>query len=103
MANPHPGDALTQDVLDYVESASDDLVADLLGGPLAPQAATMTEAEKTRYFAHQFWNPDGSPNQAGRDALQTKYGVQGFARIAKSLATRHGQLSADVGDLPEEA
>lgn len=107
MATIHPADALAQDVLDYVEKASDDLARGILGSPLSPQTATMTASEKTRYFANQFWTPDGQPNQQGRDALQTKYGPQGFAQIAQALSAHHARLSTGVADaapdLPEEA
>ena len=107
MANPHPGDLLSQDVLDYVEKESDHLAQSILGSPLAPQTATLTSAQKIQLFANQFWNPDGSPNQQGRDALQAKYGARGFLQITEALARQHGQLHQGVADqqdvaLPEE-
>lgn len=98
VANPHPADLLSQDVLDYVEEMSDYLARSILGSPLSPATAPMTSAQKLQYFSRQFWMPDGQPNQQGRDALQAKYGARGFQTIVEALAKRHGQLSADVTD-----
>lgn len=100
MPNQHPGADLADDVDQWADEMSDYLAEAILGSPLSPATAKMPEAEKLRYFAAQFFTPDGQPNTQGRDALMAKYGPQGFEAIAKALAKKHAGLHEDVTGEP---
>lgn len=94
-------DLLAERLNDWLESSTDQVAGKLLGSEMAPPQAKATEAQKRAFFAAHLFNPDGTPNDDGRNALIVKYGPQGFAQIAKTLLKQHTALHADLADLPD--
>lgn len=62
------------------------LIADLLKvNGRSPFGAPATEAEKLAYYRTQFFNPDGTPNQPGRQAELQRLGIDGYVAVLRAL------------------
>jgi hypothetical protein len=58
----------------------------------APFAADLTEEQKLDYYTRALFNPDGSPNQQGRNREVTRLGVEGFGAVYKAVIAAHPEL-----------
>lgn len=73
-------------------------VALALAPRTAPFAITLTEAQKLDVYTRQLFNPDGSPNQAGRQAQLARLGPEGFAQVYKAVVRAHPELRPNMPD-----
>jgi hypothetical protein len=58
----------------------------------APFSAPITEQQKLEYYTRQLFNPDGSPNQAGRGQQIARLGAESFAQVYKAVIAAHPEL-----------
>jgi hypothetical protein len=58
----------------------------------APFSANISEEQKLDYYKSRLFNPDGSPNAAGREAEFQRLGVQGFSQVYRALTARWPEL-----------
>jgi hypothetical protein len=71
----------------------------------APFSANITEDKKLEYYKEHLFNPDGSPNAAGREAEFQRLGVQGFSQVYRAITARWPELrvpSPPPIEVPEE-
>lgn len=57
-----------------------------------PFAAHVTEEDKLQFYRAMLFNPDGSPNAAGRDEQLQRLGSDGFADVFKAVTRRWPEL-----------
>jgi hypothetical protein len=55
----------------------------------APFSAQMTEHDKLSYYTRALFNPDGTPNTAGRQREVARLGVERFAQVYKAVVQAH--------------
>jgi hypothetical protein len=58
----------------------------------APFSADLTEQQKLEYYTRALFNPDGSPNQQGRQREVERLGVERFAQVYKAVIQAHPEL-----------
>src|SRR5262245_61009316 len=58
----------------------------------APFSANITEEQKLQFYRSQLFNPDGSPNQVGRNTEMARLGSDGFAKVYKAVLARWPEL-----------
>jgi hypothetical protein len=58
----------------------------------APFSAQITEQQKLEFYKNQIFNPDGSPNQAGRQAQIARLGAEGFGQVYKAVVSAYPAL-----------
>lgn len=85
MAKIHPLDVLAEDLADWIEHISDELVAAMLDGDAAPFAAALSEKQKLAYYDLEFFNPDGTPNLQGRADQMRRLGVDGYVKTMQTV------------------
>lgn len=67
-------------------------VALALAPRTSPFAVSLTEDQKLEIYTRQIFNPDGSPNEAGRQAQIARLGAEGFAQVFKMVIRAHPEL-----------
>ena len=83
-------DSLADDLHDWMQTEIDVMTRALREGGRSPFAARVTEADKLRFYQRAFFNPDGSPNQVGRQQTLARIGVEGYVTVMKALARNQG-------------
>ena len=85
------------DLTHWLETEPDYYIEALRGGYRAPFSANVSEAQKLDYYRRQVFmqNPDGTPdytkpNEAGRDMLLKRVGVDGYTQILHAVMPRRG-------------
>ena len=71
----------------------------------APFSAKITEDQKLEFYKARLFNPDGSPNQAGRQAEVQRLGPEGFGHVYKAVVKRWPELKPpepEEIEVPEE-
>jgi len=58
----------------------------------APFSAKITEQQKLEFYKARLFNPDGSPNESGRNQEMQRLGQEGFARVYKAVVSAHPEL-----------
>ena len=58
----------------------------------APFSASLTEQQKMDYYTRALFNPDGTPNQQGRQREVARLGVEQFAQVYKMVTQAHPEL-----------
>ena len=58
----------------------------------APFSANITEDQKLQFYKSQIFNPDGSPNQQGRQQEIARLGPEGFGQVYKAVVARWPEL-----------
>ena len=58
----------------------------------APFSAQATEAEKLEFYRRQLFNPDGSPNVAGRNKEVARVGPEGFGQVYQAVVKAYPEL-----------
>ena len=101
---PHPFDSVSDEIMHWIDEESKYYVQALVGDYQSPFAAQVSEKEKLVFYKRQVFmqNPDGTPNydqpnQAGRDKLIDRVGIDGFSTIMKAVTS-----STPVTDSTEE-
>ena len=67
-------------------------VALALAPRTAPFAVQLSEEQKLEIYTRQLFNPDGSVNEAGRQAQLARLGPEGFAQVYKLVVRAHPEL-----------
>jgi len=93
-------DLIAADIAVWIDSMADDIAAAMLGGASAPFAARLTEEQKLDFYTRQLFNPDGTPNQAGRNQEIARLGPQGFRTVYGAVLKAHPELKP--AELPPE-
>src|SRR5262245_39621578 len=91
MARQTMFDEVANDLALWIDQTATE-IALALAPRTAPFAVHLTEEQKLDVYTRQLFNPDGSPNQAGRDRLQQRVGPEGFAQIYKAVVRAHPEL-----------
>lgn len=63
----------------------------------APFAVSLTEEQKLEVYKWRLFNPDGSPNEAGRSAEIARLGAEGFGKVYQAVVKQWPELQT-----PEE-
>lgn len=87
----HSLDRLVDEVAEYIESMSDFLADAMLEDGVAPFEAHITDAQRFAYFNELLWNPDGTPNQQGRQHLVDTQGLDEYVRTFRWVETRRNR------------
>lgn len=101
----HGYEQVSQDLADWIETRSDQMVEAMKEGGRAPFEAPMTAKEKLDFYTEKLFNADGTPNTQGRQSLINTLGVGGYVRVSQVVNAAHGKnagIGAD-GSLPEGA
>lgn len=85
----NPLDQLADELGAWVDEVSTRIAQSVVGGYAAPGAARLSEQQKMAYYSRQFFNPDGSPNDAGRAQEMQRLGPEGFAEVWKEVLDAH--------------
>lgn len=88
----HLLDDVANEVGEWIEAMSTDVVNALTEGGIAPFAANVDNSEKLAYFSSQVYLPDGSINVDGRNKLMQQYGPDGYANIMRSVLKSMGGM-----------
>src|SRR5947209_19793424 len=86
-------DLVADDLAEWIDRMSDQLVEGIATGGRAPFSAQLTEAQKIDYYTAQYFNPDGTPNVQGRAAQMARLGPEGFAQVYKAVVKAHPNLA----------
>lgn len=89
MPQPNPLDLVATDIAYWIDSEAEQIAAALIGGMAAPFSARVSEKDKLEYYTAQLFNPDGSPNYAGRTQEMNRLGAVGFAEVFKQVLRVH--------------
>jgi len=71
----------------------------------APFSAQVTEEQKLEFYKNQLFNPDGTPNQAGRQQQMARLGAEGFGQVYKAVVQAYPHLKPQAPaaiEVPEE-
>jgi hypothetical protein len=85
MPKQHVLDLVAEDLAAWIDDTADQLVEAMTEGGVTPFAAQTTTADRLAYYRAQFFNPDGSPNAAGRDAEEQRLGTEGFLKALRTV------------------
>lgn len=96
-------DIVADEIAQWIERTAEAVAGAILDSPLAPQVVTPPLNEALDLFHPYFFNPDGTPNAAGRSYVMNGgvdpftgqtgpgQGADGYESIAKGLARRMRQ------------
>lgn len=103
---PHPFDAVSDELQTWLEEESKYYVQALVGDYQSPFAAQVSEQDKLDYYRRQMYvmNPDGTPNyeqpnQEGRKKLIERVGIDGYATISKAVGPNTTFDDLDSGEI----
>lgn len=95
----HPLERLGDRLAEYIEQASDRLAGNVASGDHAPFAAKATREQQMQFWHSRLYNPDGTPNQQGRQSIIEQRGVQIYADITRAVDKwRSGQFDQPAED-----
>ena len=58
----------------------------------SPFSAAVTEQQKLEFYKSRLFNPDGSPNQQGRQQEVARLGAEGFGQVYKAVVKAYPEL-----------
>ena len=96
MARQHPLDEVAELAGDWLKQMADWLPAAVRGEGGEPFAADVGRERKLEYFTAQLFNPDGTPNEAGRRKVLDAYGPTEFARVLAAVMRARGGATTEV-------
>lgn len=67
----------------------------------APFAVSLSEEQKLDIYTRLLFNPDGSPNTAGRAKELARLGPEGFAQVYKAVVKAHPEYRPAVQANPD--
>jgi hypothetical protein len=106
----HPWDLVSEDLKNWLETEPQYYIDQLKGGFRSPFSADVSEQEKLDYYRRQVFmqHPDGTPdyskpNQAGRDMLMKRVGIDGYTQIIGAvMPVRSGLRAAQAATTPDD-
>lgn len=102
MPQPNPIDVMARALAEWAITESKQIAEAIKGGMAAPGAAQLSEQQKLEYYTRAFFNPDGSPNYAGRQKEAARMGPNAFADAYEEVIRAHPELS-QTPETPEGA
>jgi hypothetical protein len=87
--NANPTDVLATNLALWAEDISTRIADGVRGGVAAPNAAKVSQPELLAYYTHQLFNPDGTPNFAGRIQEMQRIGAVRFAEALDEVLKAH--------------
>ena len=90
-------DEVANDLAIWIDETAEK-VAIALAPRSAPFAVNLTEAQKLEVYTRQLFNPDGSPNTAGRAKELARLGPEQFAQVYKAVVRAHPELRPRMPD-----
>jgi hypothetical protein len=85
-------DRVSSDLAIWIDQISTKIALGMSTGGLAPGAANLSETQKLEYYRDQLFNPDGTPNLAGRTQQIQRLGPQGFTLVYKAVIKAYPNL-----------
>ena len=100
---PNMMDGIADDIAVWLDKTADEVATGLAPGR-APFSANITEDQKLQFYKDRLFNPDGSPNAAGRNAEIARLGAEGFGHVLQAVVRRWPDLKPPEEDfsIPEE-
>lgn len=87
----HQFHRVADEVADWVDAMSTTLAEGAHDGDRPPFGADVGDRERLDYYEHVLFNPDGSPNEQGRQQEIQRIGPRGYADVLMALQRRRGQ------------
>ena len=84
-------DEISDDLSVWVDQTAEQ-VALAFAPARAPFSANITEDQKLEFYRSRMFNPDGSPNVAGRNEEIQRLGAEGFGKVYKAVVSRWPEL-----------
>jgi hypothetical protein len=84
-------DSIADDLSGWIDDTADQVATSFAPGR-APFSANLSLEQKLEYYRSRLFNPDGTPNLAGRDAELQRLGPQGFRQVYTALIDRYPDL-----------
>lgn len=81
-------DEVANDLALWIDDTSNKVALAFAPGR-APFSADLTEEQKMDYYSRALFNPDGTPNQRGRQREVARLGVEQFAQVYKAVLQAH--------------
>lgn len=94
MPQQNPLDKLAEELGEWIDQISSAIADSVLGGFAAPGAAQLNEQQKLEYYSRMLFNPDGTPNDAGRAQEMQRLGPEGFAEVYQEVTRAHPEWAA---------
>jgi len=94
----NPLDDIANDLALWIDQTSTE-IALAFAPTRSPFSADVSEEQKLEYYRQRLFNPDGSPNAAGRDQEMQRLGSDGFAQVYRAVVKRYPDLRIPT---PEE-
>src|SRR4030095_2972854 len=91
MPREHMYDEIANDLSLWLDQTANEVALAFAPGR-APFSAKITEQQKLEYYRSRLFNPDGSPNQQGRQAEIERLGAEDFGRVYKAVVQAFPQL-----------
>src|SRR5215831_9886493 len=88
---PNPLDEIATDLAVWLDQTSTE-IALAFAPTRAPFSANVSETQKLEYYRYKFFNPNGTPNVAGRNEELQRLGVEGFGIVYKALIRAYPDL-----------
>jgi len=85
-------DAVATDLAVWLDQESTRIAAAMAPQGTAPFAANLSEEQKLQYYRAQLFNPDGTPNTAGRAQQIQRLGPEGFTQVYKAVLKAYPDL-----------
>jgi len=85
-------DLVAQDLALWLDEMAQQLADAMSLGGNAPFAEPLTEQQKLDYWTAQYFNPDGTPNLAGRASAMQKMGPEQFGMTLQTIFKAHPDL-----------
>jgi hypothetical protein len=82
---------VASELSDWLGETSKELAFGLHDGDRPPFAADVGDNERLDYYENKLFNPDGTPNEQGRQAEIARIGPAGYAQVLLALTKRRGQ------------
>jgi len=85
-------DAVAGDLALWIDQQSTRIAAAMAPQGVAPFSANLSEQQKLEFYRAQLFNPDGSPNLAGRNEQIQRLGPLGFTQVYKAVLKAYPDL-----------
>ena len=92
MPNQSMLDNIATDLAKWIDQTSTQIAAAMAPQGVAPFAADLDQTQKLEYYRSMLFNPDGTPNTAGRNAEIARLGPQSFAMVYKTVVNAYPEL-----------
>lgn len=80
-------DDVSDDLANWIDSTANS-VALAFAPARAPFSANITEDQKLEFYRSRLFNPDGTPNQQGRQEELARLGPEGFGGVYQAVVKR---------------